>query len=152
MDLRKFLTLGYWASFIKFDLVGISGVVVNDGLYYLLLLGGLYDLYADVVAIEVSILSNFFLNDFWTFRDRRHGHMATRLLKFNGLMLIGLVVNLVIYYGLTRYFGVQGLLSNTIGIRIAFLLRYWLCIRFAWIMMEEDSVVPGPPSALTPSP
>jgi dolichol-phosphate mannosyltransferase len=144
LDLSEILSLGYWRHFIKFNVVGAIGVLVNDGLYYLFLLGGVYDLYADVVAIEISILSNFFLNDFWTFRDRRHGHLAIRLLKFNGLMLIGLVVNLVIYYGLTRYFGIQGLLSNTVGIGFAALLRYWLSIRFAWIKKEEESVVPGP--------
>lgn len=149
MDLRGTLTLNYWKSFIEFNIVGLSGVVVNEGLFFLLKVW-MFDLYADAVAIELSILSNFLLNDFWTFRDRRQGHMATRLWKFNGLMLIGLGVNLVIYYGLTRYLGMNELLSNLIGIGVASLLRYWMSIKFAWIKKEEESLLSGR-SAETPA-
>ena len=142
MDLRRILTLDYWLSFIKFDVVGIIGVFVNEGLFLLLLFEGTYYLYADAMAIEVSILSNFLLNEFWTFRDRRHGHVALRLVKFNGLMLVGLAVNLAILYGLTTYLGILSGISNLVGIGAAFLLRYWLSVRFVWMKREEESVVP----------
>ncbi|MDG6988792.1 MAG: GtrA family protein [Nitrososphaerota archaeon] len=143
MDLRRILTLDYWLNFIKFDVVGIIGVFVNEGLFLLLLFEGAYYLYADALAIEVSILSNYLLNEFWTFRDRRHGHMVARLLKFNGLMLVGLAVNLAILYGLTEYFGVVSGVSNLAGIGAAFLLRYWMSVRFVWMKKEEESVVPA---------
>ncbi len=105
-----------------------------------------------MVAIEVSILSNFVLNDFWTFRDRRHGHIAVRLLKFNGLMLIGLVANLLILYGLTTYVDIHYTISNLVGIGVAALLRYWLSVRFAWIKKEEESVTPmGPTGPSSPT-
>ncbi|MDG6963710.1 MAG: GtrA family protein [Nitrososphaerota archaeon] len=142
MDLRRILTPDYWLSFIKFDVVGIIGVFVNEGLFLLLLFEGTYYLYADALAIEVSILSNFLLNEFWTFRERRHGHVALRLVKFNGLMLVGLAVNLAILYGLTTYFGIVSGISNLVGIGAAFLLRYWLSVRFVWMKKEEESVVP----------
>ena len=122
--------------------MGLSGIGVNEGVLVLLVLGGFYYIYASALAIEVSIISNFLLNDYWTFRDRRHGHIAWRLLKFNGLMLIGLVVNLAILYAGTEYLGVNYALSNLIGIGSAFLLRYWLSIRFTWIKKEEESVAP----------
>ena len=142
MDFRKMLTLDYWSHFIKFNIVGLTGVPVNEGLLLALLAEGYYFVYANAVSIEVSILSNFILNDFWTFRDRRHGHIAVRLVKFNGLMIIGLAANLVITYALTSSLGLHPGISNLIGIAAAFLLRYWLSIRFAWIKEEERSVEP----------
>ncbi len=138
----KMLSLGYWRRFIKFNVVGLTGVFVNEGLLILLTSGGVFYVYANAVAIEVSIVSNFILNDFWTFRDRRHGHAATRLLKFNGLMLLGLVVNLAITYAGTDYFAVNYLLSNLVGIGAAFLVRYWLSVKYAWMKKEEESVEP----------
>lgn len=139
--MQKVLSLDYWVNFIKFNIVGITGVPVNEGLY-LLLKAYVYYLFADVVAIEVSIVTNFLLNDYWTFRDRRHGHMAVRFAKFNGLMLVGLVANVLILYSLTAYLYVPSELSNLAGIGAASLLRYWLSIRFTWIKKEEESVVP----------
>jgi dolichol-phosphate mannosyltransferase len=129
--------------FIKFNLVGLTGVLVNEGALLVLAGGGVYYLYASAVAIELSILSNFALNDFWTFRERRHGHMVTRLIKFNGLMIVGLVVNLVILYAGTEYAGINYAISNLIGIAGAFLVRYWLSVRYAWIKKEEESVRPS---------
>jgi dolichol-phosphate mannosyltransferase len=101
-----------------------------------------YYLYASAVAIELSILSNFVLNDFWTFRERRHGHMVTRLIKFNALMIVGLLVNLAILYVGTEYAGINYAFSNLVGIAGAFLVRYYLSVKYAWIKKEEESVLP----------
>src|ERR1035437_1531207 len=85
----KFFTLPYFRSFIKFSVVGVTGIIVNEGLLIVLQSRGVYFLYAGIVAIEISILTNFVMNDLWTFRDRRSGHFAVRLTKFNVLMLAG---------------------------------------------------------------
>jgi dolichol-phosphate mannosyltransferase len=141
-------TLDYWRRFIKFNIVGLSGVVINEGLLILLVSYGLYYVYASAVAIEVSIISNFVLNDIWTFRDRRHGHPVTRLLKFNGLMLVGLAVNLGILYFGTDYLGINYAVSNLAGIAVAFVVRYWLSVKYAWIKKEAESVIPTDPGHL----
>ncbi len=147
-ELRGFTTLNYWRRFIKFNLVGLSGVVVNEGLLVILASAGVYYIYASTFAIEVSIISNFILNDFWTFRDRRHGHMAARLLKFNGLMIVGLAVNLLILFAGTSYLYINYAVSNLVGIGAAFLVRYWLSVNYAWIKREEKSVEPPQPGTL----
>jgi dolichol-phosphate mannosyltransferase len=144
-------SLSYWGRFIKFNLVGLTGVFVNEGLLILLVSSGVYYIYASAVAIEVSIISNFVLNDLWTFRDRRHGHVVGRLLKFNGLMLVGLAVNLAILYLGTDLLNINYALSNLAGIAVAFLVRYWLSVKYAWIKKEEESVIPPGPGQ-TPVP
>ena len=131
--LAKILTLDYWRSFIKFNLVGLSGVAVNEGIFILLRYLGVFYLYASAMAIEISIISNFCFNDLWTFRDRRRGHVAVRLVKFNALMIVGLVVQLAIVYGVTNYLGIDATISNLVGIGGAFIIRYFLSTRYAWL-------------------
>ena len=142
LNLRRYLAPDYWASFIKFNLVGASGVAVNEGLFLLFQAYGMYLVYASALAVEVSIVTNFVLNDLWTFRDRRHGRAAARLAKFNGVMLMGLAVNVAVLYAVTEYLGVSSAISELVGIGVASLLRYWLSVKFAWIRKEGLSTEP----------
>ena len=58
--------------FIKFSIVGSIGVGVNLGLLYVLVeYFGLYYMLAATLAIGASVVSNFVLNDRWTWKDRR---------------------------------------------------------------------------------
>jgi putative flippase GtrA len=133
---NKLLTFDYWRSFVKFNIVGLSGVAVNEGVFLLLRNLGLFYLYASALAIEISITTNFFLNDLWTFRDRRSGHMAVRMVKFNALMIFGLIAQLAIVYAVTDYLGIDPAISNLVGIGGAFIIRYFLSIRYTWMRSE----------------
>lgn len=143
-----FLGLGRYRSFLKFCVVGGIGVGVNEGALIALQDAGMYYLYAGALAIELSILSNFVLNDLWTFRDRRSGSAAVRLVKFNVLMLAGLVLNLVVLDVGTSYLGLSPAVANLIGIGAAFLLRYALSVKYAW--MRTSSVETGRVSSSGP--
>ena len=81
-------------TFIKFSLTGLSGVVVNLGSFHLLLQLGLHRYLASPIAIELSIISNFLINNYWTFADRelREGKRI-RGLKFNVVSLLALGVS-----------------------------------------------------------
>ncbi|HYW82865.1 MAG TPA: GtrA family protein [Spirochaetia bacterium] len=130
-------SLAYHHHFVKFAIVGAIGIVVNEGLLILIKSGGVYYLDAGAVAIEVSILSNFVLNDLWTFRDRRSGHTVFRLVKFNALMFAGLALNLAVLYAGVDYFGMTPEIANLVGIAVAFFLRYGLSVRYAWMRIES---------------
>ena len=75
-----------WVKLFKFGVVGLSGIIVNEGV--LIYLKGYVQFslpVASIIAIELSILSNFILNDTWTFRTRaaaRPAHWWQRLLSF----------------------------------------------------------------------
>jgi dolichol-phosphate mannosyltransferase len=137
----------YRHSFAKFAVVGLIGVGVNEGLLILLdKSAGVSLLAAGAIAIEISILSNFVLNDLWTFKDRRTGNAAVRLAKFNALMLAGLVVNLVVLDVGTTYFGIDAAISNLVGIAAAFFLRYALSVKYAW--MRVEAIEEGEPAGV----
>ena len=85
--LKRLLT----PRFFKFCAVGASGVIVNMGFFFLFAdLLGMHVHLALVLAIEISILSNFAVNEAWTFRDRREpGALPARAMKFHAVSAVG---------------------------------------------------------------
>mgnify|MGYP000731125056 CR=1 FL=1 len=127
---------GELLRFVKFCLVGASGVLVNMGLLWLLTeFVGLFYLLSAAISIETSIITNFILNDRFTFPDRRSAgakHFLKRLVKFNLISLAGLGINLGVLWLLTAVFGVYYLLSNLCGIAVATLWNYLANIGWTW--------------------
>lgn len=122
--------------FIKFCLVGLSGVGVNQGLLWLLTeyVGLPYQLSA-VISIETSIITNFLLNNYFTFRGRNvpgARPFFQRLLKFNLISLAGMGINLGLLALFTDVFGVYYLVSNLIAIAVATLWNYLLNTWWTW--------------------
>jgi len=127
---------GELLRFVKFCLVGLSGVLVNMGLLWLLTeFAGLFYLLSAAISIETSILSNFTLNDYFTFRDRRSPTLKSflsRLVRFNLVSLAGLALNMGVLWLLTEVFGVYYLLSNLCGIVVATLWNYLVNTWWTW--------------------
>lgn len=127
---------GEMARFIKFCLVGLSGVGVNMGLLWLLTeYAGLVYLLSAAIAVETSIITNFLLNNFITFRGRNEPGARPffqRLLKFNLISLIGLGINIGLLSLFTEVFGIYYLVSNIIAIIIVTLWNYLLNTWWTW--------------------
>ncbi len=86
--------------FLKFAVVGSSGVLVNLGIYWLMSRGLdlRHNLWAENAAyafsVEISIITNFLLNDLWTFRDRRSASPFTiRFYRFHMVSFVGFGIN-----------------------------------------------------------
>ncbi len=130
--LRLYMSKKEHFRFLKFCIVGGSGIIVNEGLLFLLTeLFGWYYLFSGIVSIEASILSNFFLNNMWTFKDRKKGSVLKRLGKFNLARIFGLAINFGILWGLTAA-GMHYLMSNLIGIIIATVFTYLSSVWWVW--------------------
>jgi len=133
--LRLMRAGGEASRFLKFCLVGASGVVVNLGLLWILTeVAGLFYLVSAAFSIEISILSNFALNELWTFRDRVGSTkgILKRAAKFNLICVGGLVINLVILAALTELLGVYYMISALFGIAAATLWNYVISAMWAW--------------------
>lgn len=118
---------------LKFIGVGLIGVLVNEGVLYLLYSHGMLPfILADAVSIESSILSNFTFNSVWTFRSRRESTLLLRGLKYNAVALFGFFINLFVATGLYYHSPINYLLSNLAGIILAFLANYLGSELFVW--------------------
>ena len=113
---------------IKFALVGLSGILVNMGLLYLLSEQfHIYYLVASILTIELSIISNFSLNDLWTWSDRKKKKLYHRFFQYHiSVGLTAIFVNWLLLLILTEVFGIYYLVSNLIGIGCGTLFNYIL--------------------------
>lgn len=140
--LRHLLILRFarWpmGKFLRFGIVGFSGVFVNMGVLYLLRDILNWELTRSlIVAAELAIISNFFWNDLWTFGDiskRQPGNRQRlkRLLKFNVICLMGLIVNVLLVNLLFNVFGMNEYLANLIAIATVTLWNFWINTKLSW--------------------
>jgi dolichol-phosphate mannosyltransferase len=119
---------------VKFAIVGGSGVLVNMGLLFILTryLSVRLEI-ASVIAIEVSILSNFFFNNLWTFKKRdTHVPFWSRLLRYHLVTGLAGIVNYLVLLLLVKSFGLHDMISNLIGIAIGTIINYSLNSLWTW--------------------
>ena len=120
-------------TFLKFGVVGGSGVVVNYLCYWILLeFAGLNHLVASALATEAAILNNFTFNDLWTFRERRKAKLWFRLLNFHWSRILGLLVTVGSLYLLVDLMGFDKLVSYIFAIGLGTLTNFLTSDLFVW--------------------
>jgi len=99
-DIVEFMLNAWWIrferskTFLKFGIVGASGVAVNLVSFTALMNLGMNKYLASPLAIEVSIITNFLFNNFWTFSKRdMNDKVHIRGLKFNAVSFVALAVS-----------------------------------------------------------
>ena len=111
---------------IKYYSVGGSGVLVNLGILYALTdFMGLWYIASQVIAISISISSNFLFNRFWTFsgsiQEQRNSVMYV---KFIIVSLIGMGIQLGITFALVENIALYYMYAAGIGIVVAGAINY----------------------------
>jgi dolichol-phosphate mannosyltransferase len=131
---KKFLQR--WQDVIKFGTVGLSGVIVNMGLLYVLTeYFNLFYLVSAAFAVETSIIWNYVWNESWTFSHIGESSLTDffeRLGKFNLVSLVGLALNLTVLYALTDYANLHYMFSNLIAIFAVFGWNYFGNVKWTW--------------------
>jgi dolichol-phosphate mannosyltransferase len=133
-DIFEFIINAWWIrfesskTFIKFAMVGASGVFVNLGIFTILINLGLNKYAASPIAIECSIISNFIFNNFWTFAHRNNkDKLHLKGLKFNFVSFIALGVSYLSFILLTlRYPNIIPQVHQAIGIIPGTFTNYFL--------------------------
>ncbi|HQY30256.1 MAG TPA: GtrA family protein [Thermomicrobiales bacterium] len=119
--------------FQKFLVVGAIGLAVNqimlivfhDGLSTKLAV-------ASVLAIAVSMIVTFILNEVWTWHDRGSGMLYHRLAKYIPINTIGLAINTVVLLILVERYDVHKLIANLVGAGLAAIWNFCLNSMITW--------------------
>lgn len=80
--------------FFKFLVVGTFGFVVDFGTLALLKeVAGAPTLIANTISFSAAVISNFTFNRYWTYPDSRTKPVASQVIQFAVVSLIGLIIN-----------------------------------------------------------
>jgi dolichol-phosphate mannosyltransferase len=137
---RLRLTTPATKRFLRFALVGLSGVVVDMSALFLLSdrrTLGLGLTRSKAIAAELAIFNNFLWNDAWTFRDLLGARKSTalkvrRFVKFNIICGIGILFNVLLLNFQFNVLHVNRYVANLVAIGIMTVWNYWLNVKLSW--------------------
>ena len=86
-----------WEQLGKFCAVGAVGYLINLAVYTVLLHAGLHYLLAATGSFLVAVTSNYLLNRWWSFHDRRAG-VARQGMQFFVVSIASLGANLLVLH------------------------------------------------------
>lgn len=119
--------------FQKFIVVGSVGLIVNQGLLFLLSdFAKARLIFASPSAIFVSMVVTFTLNEMWTWHDRGSGPIKSRIALYFPINLVGLLINFVVLTMLVNHAGWHYLLANLVGAGCAAVWNFVLNNMVTW--------------------
>ena len=133
-DIIEFFLNVWWIrfqasrTFLKFGLVGLSGVIINLFFFIFLVSLGINKFIASPLAIEISIINNFILNNYWTFKCRNlSANLLLRGLKFKSVSLLALAISYSTFLLLSLVMPkIQPAMLQAIAIIPATMVNYFL--------------------------
>jgi dolichol-phosphate mannosyltransferase len=138
--------------FWKFAMVGASGVLVNN--LTLITLAEYFDVnkvIAWMFAVGLSILSNFLLNNAFTWRDVRHSsriHFLLRGALAYPVAIVGIGANFAVYYPLLKYVSdafPYYVIFNLLGIAAGTSANFLLSSRLVFRPSTPENLDPNAP-------
>jgi dolichol-phosphate mannosyltransferase len=124
--------------FLRFGLVGFSGVFVDLAAFYLLRTQlGLPIARSTMLSAELAVINNFLWNDLWTFRDisKYQPGLRPRLkrfLKFNIICLAGIILQALLVSLMHDAFGWNEFLAKLLAIAIVTFWNFWINLKLSW--------------------
>ncbi len=109
-------------QFLRFALVGASGVLVNYLVMWACFKGlGMHYVAASVAAFLVANVNNFVWNKLFTFRDAVRGFwpVLKQQLHFLWVCSLGLLINEAVLVALVTLAGMNPLWANLLGVLVA---------------------------------
>lgn len=128
---------GELKRFMKYCIIGSSGIIVNTMILYSFTdLLGIFYLLSSAMAYEASIITNFIMNDKWTFKETiipgKSHNFFTRAMYFNWTMILGAIYGILLLYVFTEFLLINYIISNLISIAIITIWRYYTSMTVVW--------------------
>ena len=126
----------------RYYTVGLSGLIINYIVSFLLandvansirLLSNVWYLEASILGVAISSTSNFFLNKYWTFEDKRFdvGVTARQFVSFIAVSAIGLSIQITLLYYMVEHL-IPYRISLIVAIGVATTINFILNKKFTF--------------------
>jgi dolichol-phosphate mannosyltransferase len=122
-------------KWIKFLIVGGWGFVINTIVLELLVWMGFHPAMGSAIGAECAIVSNFLLNNHWTFKDRKieRERRFVKFLQFNGTSLGAIALQAGVVYAGTHLYGVETYrIFYILGVLTSLSWNYVMYSRVIW--------------------
>lgn len=135
VDILTYILLN--SSFVKFCVVGFIGFIINAVGLEFFYHQGLNPGLASAIGAEFSIISNFLLNNFWSFSHKKIAHKTHYLpqfLRFNGISVGSILIQLVVVGIGTHVFGDDKRFIFLVASVVFFIIpySYFMYNKFVW--------------------
>lgn len=135
VDILKYVF--FHSSFIRFCIVGFIGFIINALVLELFYQFGFTPAIAAAVGAEFSIISNFTLNNFWSFSHKKIKQTTDYLpkfIKFNTVSLGSIIIQAVVVGTGTYFFGNETRFFFLVMGIVFFIIpySYFMYNRFIW--------------------
>jgi dolichol-phosphate mannosyltransferase len=124
--------------FLRFGLVGFSGVFVDLAAFYFLRTSlNLGIARSTMLSAEVAVINNFLWNDLWTFGDisrqqPKRRQRLKRFLKFNTICLMGIILQALLVSLMHDMLHLNEFVSKPIAIAIVTFWNFWINLKLSW--------------------
>lgn len=133
MDLSEVLDKVFIFKFIKFCIVGFSGVFVDFGItYFFKEYIKLQKYVANAIGFSTAATTNYILNRVWTFHSQ-NPRIAEEFGRFFLIALIGLGINSAIIWLMNGKFKVNFYLSKLVATAIVTLWNFLINAYFTFV-------------------
>jgi putative flippase GtrA len=129
----NFVVRGFLLKFLKFGVVGFSGLFIDFGLTYLFKeVLHVQKYVSNAIGFMLAASSNYFLNRIWTF-ESTNPNIALEYTEFIVISIIGLIINTAILYLLVSKLKMNFYLSKIFAIAVVTLWNFFanLLVTFA---------------------
>lgn len=138
-----------YKEFVKYGIVGVVGLVIDMGLYYLLVdvfhttypiaegfgrllswFGVIADaalpniLISSIISSSLAVINNFLLNSYFTFKVK--DNKLKRFLPFAGIAIVGMVVSTILLTVMIDHMGINKLVAKAVSIFIVAMMQFLL--------------------------
>jgi len=132
MNLSQYLTEEFLMKFLKFGVVGFSGVFVDFG--FTAIAKEVFKIQKYVsngIGFTIAATTNYLLNRWWTFQSH-NPEVAVEYLKFIGISLIGLGINTAILWALVSKFNLNFYISKLGAIAVVTIWNFGMNYLFTF--------------------
>jgi putative flippase GtrA len=112
-------------SLLKFAITGFSGLLIDFSLTWIFKDElHINKFVANSIGFSAAVVSNYFINRYWTFSERKHAEVGRQLSAFIGVSMIGLLLNSGFIYILNERLMFNFYLSKAVAIVLVFFWNF----------------------------
>jgi putative flippase GtrA len=113
------------SKFLKYGIVGCTGLIVDMGVFYLLhKMFGVNYIVTNIISSSLGVVNNFILNSLFTFKVK--DKLMTRFISFYLIAIVGMILSSGLLAMMIDGFKMDSMVSKMISVLIVAVFQYFL--------------------------